>query len=104
MLAQVRKAAGTGVTEIAAALGVNSDAVKPVVAELLAAKQVRKTGQKRGTKYHAGRASSAAGVLEPAKRMAAKKKPTRKAAKKRATRKKAASKRPITKKPVAVVA
>src|SRR5688572_14858946 len=53
VLAHVKANPGQSVTEIAAALGTSSDAVKPAVAALLAAKQIRKTGQRRGTKYHA---------------------------------------------------
>ena len=53
VLAQVKAKAGQGVSDIAKALKVNVERVKPVMAKLLAGKQVKKTGQKRGTKYHA---------------------------------------------------
>ncbi len=53
VLTQVKAKDGQGVTAIAKALRVNVERVKPVMAKLLAAKQVKKTGQKRGTKYHA---------------------------------------------------
>ena len=53
VLAQVKSKAGQGVAEIAKALKVGVDRVKPVMAKLLAGKQVKKTGQKRGTKYRA---------------------------------------------------
>ncbi len=53
VLAQVKAKAGQGVSDIAKALKVSVDRVKPVMAKLLAGKQVKKTGQKRGTKYHA---------------------------------------------------
>jgi len=53
VLAQVKATEGQGVSDIAKALRVNVERVKPVMAKLLAAKQVKKTGQKRGTKYHA---------------------------------------------------
>ncbi len=53
VLAHVKSNAGSGVSEIAKALKVDVERVKPVVAKLLADKQVKKTGQKRGTKYHA---------------------------------------------------
>ena len=98
VLAQVKKSEGIGVTEIAKALRTSSDAVKPVMIELLASKQVRKTGQKRGTKYHAGSARKAS------TRKGSKKKASRKAARKRGGRKKAAGKRRTTKRPLAVAA
>ena len=53
VLAQVKAKDGQGVSDIAKALRVNVESVKPVMAKLLAGKQVKKTGQKRGTKYHA---------------------------------------------------
>ncbi len=40
------------VSDIAKALRVNVERVKPVMVKLLAGKQIKKTGQKRGTKYH----------------------------------------------------
>jgi len=53
VLAQVKAKDGQGVSDIAKALKVNVERVKPVMAKLLANKQVKKSGQKRGTKYHA---------------------------------------------------
>jgi hypothetical protein len=53
VLAQVKAKDGQGVSDIAKALRVNVERVKPVMAKLLAGKQVKKSGQKRGTKYHA---------------------------------------------------
>ena len=91
VLAQVKRGDGVGVTEIAAALGTTSDAVKPVMIELLAEKRVRKTGQKRGTKYHVGAARKARSKKRSTKKRATKKKPTRKAA----GRKKVSRKRPV---------
>jgi hypothetical protein len=96
VLAQVNKADGIGVTEIAAALGMNSDAVKPVMVELLASKQVRKTGVRRGTKYHAQGAGAVVG-----RKKTAKKKAKRKGGKKRGGRPKVAAKRRTTRKPTA---
>lgn len=53
VFAQVKAKGGQGVSEIAKALKVGVDRVKPVMARLVAGKQVKKTGKKRGTKYHA---------------------------------------------------
>jgi hypothetical protein len=44
---------GQGVSEIARALGTSSDAVKPAITKLLEEKKLRKSGQRRGTRYHA---------------------------------------------------
>ena len=52
VLAHVKANDGAGVSDIAKALKKSSDAVKPAVARLLAEKKLRKTGQRRGTKYH----------------------------------------------------
>ena len=46
---------GARVEIMAKELGVSSAAVKPAVAELLAAKKVRRVGKARGTKYFAKR-------------------------------------------------
>jgi hypothetical protein len=53
VLAHIKANDGTGVTDIAKALKKSSNVIKPVVAKLLADKRIRKTGQRRGTKYHA---------------------------------------------------
>ena len=53
VLAHIKANDGAGVTDIAKALKKSSDVIKPVVARLLADKKVRKTGRRRGTKYHA---------------------------------------------------
>jgi hypothetical protein len=55
VLAQVKSKDGQGVIEIAKALRVDVERVKPVMAKLLAGKEIKKTGKKRGTKYHARR-------------------------------------------------
>ncbi len=88
VLAHVKGNPGQGVTEIASALGARSDAVKPVLAALLAAKEIRKTGQRRGTKYHL-RGSAGSGGPRKAARKASKikRKATRKQAAKKVARK-----------------
>ncbi len=53
VLAHAKAKDGQGVPEIARALKVNVERAKPVMARLLAGKQVKKPGRKRGTKYHA---------------------------------------------------
>ena len=53
VLAHVKANDGASVSEIASALKKQSAAVKPAIARLLAEKKLRKTGQRRGTKYHA---------------------------------------------------
>ncbi len=53
VLAQVKAKDGQGVSDIAKALRMNVERVKPAMAKLLAGKLVKKTGQKRGTKYYA---------------------------------------------------
>jgi hypothetical protein len=92
VLAQVNEADGIGVTEIAASLGMNSDAVKPVMVELLASKHVRKTGVRRGTKYHGKGAGAGVGAVAGGKK-ATKKKARRKGGKKRGGRRKTATNR-----------
>lgn len=52
VLAHIKSNDGAGVTDIAKALRKSSDAIKPAVAKLLAEKKLRKTGRRRGTKYH----------------------------------------------------
>ena len=58
VLAHIKANPGQRVSEIAAALGRQSDEMKPVVAVLLAAKEIRKTGKRRGSKYHRRSGSS----------------------------------------------
>jgi hypothetical protein len=73
VLSAVKDSPGQGVTDIATALGVTSKDLRLPIQKLLAEKKLKTTGQKRGTRYHAGgRGAAAAG--QPAKR-AAKKKP-----------------------------
>ena len=50
----VRAHPGQGLIEIAKGLGVSTDVLKLPVMKLMAAKQLKTTGQKRGTKYFAG--------------------------------------------------
>ena len=45
---------GQGVREIAAGTGVSGKVAKKIVAKLLASGQLKKSGQKRGTRYHVG--------------------------------------------------
>jgi predicted transcriptional regulator len=45
---------GQGVSQVAAGSGVALKLAKKVVAKLIASGQLKKTGQKRGTKYHIG--------------------------------------------------
>jgi hypothetical protein len=55
-------AGGQGVGDIAKALKVDVERVKPVMAKLLESKQVRKTGQKRGTRYFPAGGGGGAGA------------------------------------------
>jgi hypothetical protein len=87
VLTQVKAKDGQGVSEIAKALRVDVDRVKPVMVKLLAAKQIKKTGQKRGTKYHAG--GGGGGATAKAARVPAKRR-RRKTARRKAAAKKAA--------------
>ncbi len=50
----VRANDGQGVAEIAAGAGVALKVAKKVIIKLIASGQLKKTGQKRGTKYHVG--------------------------------------------------
>jgi len=68
VLAHVRANDGQGVSEIAAGTGIALKDVKKAVVQLLAARQIKKTGQKRGTKYHAGAGRAAAGGTKRGKR------------------------------------
>ena len=55
VLAHVRSNPGQRLEEIGRALGVPTKGLKRPIANMLAAKQLRTEGQKRGTKYFAGR-------------------------------------------------
>jgi len=94
ILAHVRANDGQGIGEIAAATGVPLKVAKKAALQLVASGALKKSGQKRGTKYHAG-----GGRARPAK---AGKRRTRKAARKvvkRASKPKAARKAKKTAKP-----
>jgi len=54
ILAHVQANDGQGVSEIAAGSGVALKVAKKVIAKLIASGQLKKTGQKRGTRYHVG--------------------------------------------------
>ena len=54
ILSHVRANDGQSVSEIAAGAGVALPLAKKVILKLLASGQLKKTGQKRGTKYHVG--------------------------------------------------
>jgi hypothetical protein len=45
---------GQGVGEIARSTGVQLKTAKKVIGQLIASGQLKKTGQKRGTRYHVG--------------------------------------------------
>jgi hypothetical protein len=54
ILAHVRANDGQGVGQISAATGVPLKTAKKVIGRLVSSGQLKKTGQKRGTKYHIG--------------------------------------------------
>ena len=54
ILAHVKANGGQPVGEIARAVGASPDAAKKAIKGLLDSGQLTKTGQKRGTRYHAG--------------------------------------------------
>ncbi len=54
ILAFVRSNDGQGVREIAAGTGISNAVAKKAAAKLLASGQLKKSGQRRGTKYHIG--------------------------------------------------
>lgn len=55
ILAHIQANDGQGVSQIASATGTALPAAKKAIGKLLAAGQISKSGQKRGTRYHAGR-------------------------------------------------
>jgi hypothetical protein len=63
---------GQSATELAASLRIPLAALKLPMAKLLAEKVVTTTGQRRGTKYHAGGSASRAMAAKPATRTTAK--------------------------------
>jgi len=70
MLAYVKANDGKRLDEIAKALGTSSDELKKPAQVLLEAKSVKRSGQRRGTKYHVaggGSAPKAAAAGAPAK-------------------------------------
>ena len=84
------------VGEIGAGLGLTTKDLRLPLMKLLADGKLRTTGQKRGTRYHAG----GGGRKKKAKRKAGRKKATRKkATRKKAARKKTARKKTGRKKP-----
>lgn len=66
IVAHVKANDGQTVGEIARALGAAPKAAKKSIQQLLAAGALKKTGQKRGTRYHAG--SGSPGAAPKAKR------------------------------------
>jgi hypothetical protein len=82
VLSYVKEHDGQRLEEISAGLGVPSTELKLPVGKLLAGKQVRTEGQKRGTKYFAT-VGSAGGAPRLGRRKA---RPTRKAARRRSKR------------------
>jgi|GEM_PF-773790 len=82
LVAYVKANPGARLEEISAGMGIASKDLKRPVTLLLEAKKLRKTGQKRGTQYFAGKGGGA----------------KKKAAKKRASKKKAAKSRTSKKK------
>lgn len=54
LLAHVQANDGQGVSQIAAATGTRLDTAKKALGRLLASGQLKKSGQRRGTRYHAG--------------------------------------------------
>src|SRR5262245_45709482 len=62
IVAHVRANDGQTVGEIVSAVGAPSPSVKKAIIGLLASGALRKTGQKRGTRYHAGSGAPPAGA------------------------------------------
>lgn len=88
ILAYVKANPGCGAGEIAEAVGSTTTAIRPVTAELIAAKQLRTTGQRRGTKYFAGAGGGGGGRKKAGSKKATSRK---KAARRKTGRKKASS-------------
>lgn len=90
ILAHVKANAGHRLEQIGAALKTDTAVLKRPIANLLAAKQLRTEGQKRGTKYFAGgggaRKAKATTVRKAPKRTGRKAKRARKMLRKRAPR------------------
>jgi hypothetical protein len=80
ILAHVKANAGTGVTDMGAALGMTPKEMRLPILKLLADKKLKTTGQRRGTKYHAGGRGTAT------KKKASKKRATKKTTKRKAKR------------------
>jgi len=59
VLGAIRAQPGRSVSALADGLGMKSDAIKRPITQLLASGSIRKTGQKRGTLYFAGKGSTA---------------------------------------------
>ena len=78
---------GCSISDIGAALGVTTKDLRLPMQKLLADRKVKTTGQKRGTRYHAGKGGASA------KRGTKKKAAKKRASKRKATRKKAGSRR-----------
>ena len=66
ILAHIQANDGQGVSQIASATGTPLPAAKKAISVLLASGQISKSGQKRGTRYHAGR--GAGRMMRAAKR------------------------------------
>lgn len=85
VLAYVKSNPGQGLEAIGKHLGIATKELKLPVIKLLSARQLKKSGQKRGTKYFAGgKAGSARKVGKKVRRKAARGKAKRGKAKKRA--------------------
>lgn len=83
ILNHVKANAGTGVTEMSAALGLTPKEMRLPILKLLADKKLRTVGQRRGTKYHAAGGGPGRKTKTKTKTKA---KPRRKKAKKTAKR------------------
>jgi len=80
ILAFIKANPGCGAGEVADAVGSTTTAIRPVTAELIAAKQLRTTGQKRGTKYFAGSGGGGGRRKKAGKKKASRKKASRRKA------------------------
>ena len=93
-LAFVTANPGCTVGDIGASVGISTKELRLPLQKLLASGQLTTTGQKRGTRYHAGGAKKRATKKRATKKRATKKRATKKrAGKKRATKKRATSKK-----------
>ena len=83
ILAYVKAKPGCGAGDIAGAVGSTTAGIRPVTARLIADKELRTEGERRGTKYFAGTGGGGGRRKKAAKKKAAKKKATRRAARRK---------------------